>query len=231
MSPLVKQFGETFDSLCFNHSRFSVWNDCMHLWAYAIANCCDFRQDREDKYLGIVKRYSDSEALKISELLALLVHILEENREQDFLGQMYMDNNFGDVKKGQYFTPYNVAYMMGAMVSGEGESGRGYDIVNDPACGSGVMLIAYINKLIKDGHLPHVKALIVANDCDPCIAMMCYVQFSLLGAAGYVCVRNTLTNPLPDNVFAPPEDAFLTPLYFHHVWAMRRLIRNVQAEN
>ena len=224
MSPLTMQFEETFDSLCHKHPRFSVWNDCMHLWAYAIANCCDFRQDREEKYLGIVKRYSDSEALKISELLALLVQILEENREQDFLGQMYMDNGFGDFKKGQYFTPYNVACMTGAMVSDENEPGRGYAIVNDPASGSGVMLIAYINKLIKDGHLPYVKAFIVANDSDPCIAMMCYVQLSLLGAAGYVCVRNTLTEPMTGKILSPPDDAFITPLFYHPIWTMRRYL-------
>ena len=230
-----KQFEQKFNSLCQNRTRFTTWNDCVHMWAYVISNACNFRKDREDKYMNIINKYSKQEALIISELFALLVLILDEDREQDFLGQFYMDNNFGDVKKGQYFTPYDIAYMMCEMVSDYSNSNSEpktvYATINDPTCGTGVMLIAYINKLIKDGYSPHVKALIVATDLDPCIALMCYIQLSLFGAAGYICIRNTLTEPMTNHVLYPPEDAFITPLFFHPIWAARKLLSNNEVVN
>lgn len=220
-----QQFDELFKSLCSSRAKYTTWDDCMHLWAYSIANGCDYRQDRESKYLAIISKYTKDEVDKITQLFALLVMVLEENREQDFLGQLYMDYAFGDNKKGEYFTPYNVASMMGRIVGSNQDEERGYVTVADHTCGSGAMLIAYINSLIEDGHSPHTKALIVGVDSNPCIAMMCYIQLSLLGAAGYVCVRNSLTEPLTGNALHPPEDAFVAPmLVLQPIWQFRKLI-------
>jgi len=217
------QFIEKFHSLCARHPRFTVWNDFIHIIAYTISNGCNYRQDREDKYHDIVKRYSKDELNKIAELFALTVMALEENRHQDFLGQLYMDIGFGDTRKGQYFTSYDIALLMSQLTDNDRSGNEKYVTVNDPACGSGVMLIAYANELIRSGVTLHLGLFVVANDIDPCIALMCYIQLSLLGCAGYVCIRNTLTEPVTGDVYHPPEDAFLTPLFFHPVWQTRRL--------
>jgi hypothetical protein len=218
-----RRFEDLFDSLCAARSKFTAWNDCIHIWAYMISNSCDFRQDREDKYLAIIKQYTSKEHDDIAKLFALLAAALEENREQDFLGQLYMEYRFGDVKKGEYFTPYEIASMMSQLTGDSRENTEKYVSVNDPACGSGVMLIAYINQLIKNNQSPHLEALVVGSDLDPCIALMCYIQLSLLGAAGYVCIRNIIAEPMINNVLNPPDDAFITPLFFHPVWAYRKM--------
>ena len=222
-NPHKKQFRELLKSLSASHPLYTVWYDCMQLWIYAISNSCCYRQDREDRYLSTIKRYTKGETDKISNLFALLVFILDEDREQDFLGEMYMEYGFGDKKKGEYFTPYHVASLMSAITGSDDEAVQDYVVVNDPCCGSGVMLITYINKLIKDGQSPHKKALIVGIDSNLCIAMMCYIQISLLGAAGYVCIRNSLTEPLTGDVLHPPEDAFITPLFFLPIWKIRQM--------
>ena len=41
--------------------------------------------------------------------------------------------------------------------------------------------------------------LIVAQDIDETVALMCYIQLSLFGVAGYVTVGNSLTEPMTDN--------------------------------
>jgi len=222
-----KQFVKLFNLLCGKHSKFTVWSDFIHMAAYAISNACNCRQDREDNYLNIVKRYSTDEINKIAELYALTVMALEADRYQDFLGQMYMEFGFGDARKGEYFTPYNIAELM-AELTHRGGIEEGYATVNDPACGSGVMLIAFANKLLDAGVNLHFKMLVVANNIDPCIAMMCYIQLSLLGCAGYVCIRNTITEPVTGDILFPPEDAFVTPLFYHPVWKMRRALKSIE---
>ena len=217
-----KEFENLFDSICYRHPKFTVWNDFVHMAAYSISNAVNYRQDREDAYMNIVKKYTKDEANKIAELLSLLTLALEDNREQDFLGQLYMDYKFGDHKKGEYFTPYHVAGLMSELTGCQIDETESFTTVNDPCCGSGVLLIAYANKLLKAGMNHHLKLLVVANDTNPCIALMCYIQLSLLGCAGYICIRNTFTEPMTGELLTPPDDAFIMPLFLHPVWKFRQ---------
>jgi hypothetical protein len=117
--------------------------------------------------------------------------------------------------------------MMAKMTGSDRGEHERFISVNDPACGSGVMLIAYANSLMEAGMNPHFELLSVATDINPCVAMMCYIQLSLLGCAGYVCIRNTLTEPMTGDILFPPDDAFVTPLFLHPVWRTRRLLRDL----
>ena len=40
---------------------------------------------------------------------------LDENPDQDFLGELYMNLDLGNEHAGQFFTPYNVCRMMSEM--------------------------------------------------------------------------------------------------------------------
>lgn len=61
----------------------------------------------------------------------------------------------------------------------------------------------------------------VAQDIDETVALMCYIQLSLLGVAGYVKVGNSLTEPMTDN--DDKENYWFTPMYFSNVWVLRRI--------
>lgn len=224
-----KEFDKLFSQVSYSHSMASVWNDFIHMAALAIANGCNYQQSREDTYMDIVKRYTKNEVETIAQMLTRVVTVLDENREQDFLGQLYMEYKLGDVKKGQYFTPYNIADMM-ARITGVGDSGKPYETVNDPTSGSGVMLIATVNKVLRQGGNPHTDLFVVAQDLDPIIAKMCYIQLSLLGAAGYVVIGDSLAKPLAGNVLFPPKDAWCTPMFYHQVWHWRRLFEIIEGE-
>ena len=64
-----------------------------------------------------------------------------------------------------------------------------------------------------------------AQDIDETVALMCYIQLSLLGVAAYIKVGNTITDPMsPDDTL---ENYWFTPMYFSDVWAMRRAVHQM----
>ena len=71
-----------------------------------------------------------------------------------------------------------------------------------------------------------MQALFVAQDVDTTVALMCYIQLSLLGCAGYVVIGNTLTEPQTGNVLFGEESSrcWYTPMFFHAAWETRRAI-------
>jgi hypothetical protein len=64
--------------------------------------------------------------------------------------------------------------------------------------------------------------LIVGQDIEEVVALMCYLQISMLGVAGYIKVGNTLTNPISSA--DTMENYWFTPMYFSDVWHTRRII-------
>lgn len=92
-----------------------------------------------DRYMEIVGRYADDRAQGDRDIdhfkaayAALMREVIET--QHDVLGEIYQRRiTFGE--HGQYFTPAPIAHVMAEIVGGE--SGD----VNDPSCGSGVMLI------------------------------------------------------------------------------------------
>lgn len=101
----------------------------------------------------------------------------------------------------------------------------GYISINDPCCGAGATLIAGIHaarKQLEKANLNYQNhLLVVAQDIDETVALMCYIQLSLLGVAGYVKVGNSLTEPMTDN--DNKENYWFTPMYYSNVWVLRRI--------
>lgn len=228
-----REFQKLFDKLCYGRTPHSVWDDFIYMAASAIANSVCFSQEREDRYSDIANKYKAEELDGFGELLARTVLALQENPHQDYLGQMFMELNFGNVRAGQYFTPYTIAEMMSEMTMGERKP-RPYETVNDPACGSGVMLIAAYNQMVRLKRNPSTELFVVGQDVDFYIALMCYIQISLLGMAGYVVIGSSLASPPTGDPLFAPEGAWCTPLYYHWIWSWRRALRslrNLEKEN
>lgn len=72
---------------------------------------------------------------------------------------------------------------------------RGYISMNEPTCGSGAMIIAFVNALKEEGINYQTDAFIVAQDISYTATLMCYIQISLLRCAGVVICGNSLTQP------------------------------------
>lgn len=135
---------------------------------------------------------------------------------------------FGRLTNRHLFTPYHVCELMAEMTMDDTVKKveqDGYISINDPCCGAGATLIAGIHaarKQLEKANLNHQNhLLVVAQDIDETVALMCYIQLSLLGVAGYVKVGNSLTEPMTDN--DDKENYWFTPMYFSNVWVLRRI--------
>lgn len=233
-----KEFVKKFDALTGSRSRWQVWQDMVWLLATAISNAVDKRYfaEREKTYLRIINQYKPEEQQVFPELFAMLTLTMEENKAgfSDFLGELYMDLELGFKGTGQFFTPYDVCKAM-AMISVDTEKAKaqidrqGYISVCDPACGAGATLIAAADVLRSSGINYQQTALFVAQDIDSTVALMCYIQLSLLGCAGYVVIGNTLTEPMTGHsLFGEPdrERCWYTPMYFTERWSTLRAIEH-----
>lgn len=224
MKTLKKEFAGLFYSMSVTRDRAEVWRDIVFLWAAAINNRVHYKQKVEDAYLAIIQKYTKDEQERIAEMLAIVAADMVRDPEQDFLGGFYMAERLGNPRRGQYFTPYDVADMMGRITLGTAGAEmkrKGYITVNDPACGSGVMLLAGANCLRRQKIGVESNVLFVGQDIETGIGLMAYVQLSLAGCPGYVVIGDSLSEPLTGNVLKAPDNAWVTPAYhafiFKHV--------------
>ena len=89
----------------------TVFDDFLSLATLSLAQPFYRNDQLERQYLEIVGRYTKEQANEFSQMLALIVLALDE-KHQDFLGQVFSANNFGNARKGQLFTPYHVSKLM-----------------------------------------------------------------------------------------------------------------------
>lgn len=230
-----KEFLRVFKQLTYRHRAWDIWRDFIVMFACSISNPLDksHYDAREKRYLKIIKKYNNQEQNLFPELAAHTVMALEENPEQDFLGGIFMELNLGNGSNGQFFTPYHVCDLMAKIAMNENViqevNEKGYITINDSCCGAGATLIAGVHEakrqLEKENLNYQNHVLVVGQDIDETVALMCYIQLSLLGVAAYIKVGNTFTEPItPDDT---TENYWFTPIYFSDVWVTRRLVRKM----
>ena len=231
-----KEFLKTFHCLAVRWRDWDIWTDFVTMAACSISNAVDkFHFDeREKTYLRIINKYEKEEQQLFPQLLAYTVLALEENPEQDFLGDIYTELGLNSKEHKQIFTPYHICHMMAEITFGDlvtQVEEKGYVEINDCCCGAGATLIAAANvakyKLEKAGLNFQNHILISGQDIDYLVTMMCYIQLSLLGVAGYFKVGNALTEPMitGDSL----ANYWFTPMYFSNVWHYRRVFRQLDS--
>lgn len=229
-----KEFINTFKKFSHKYMPTEVWRDFIVLAACSVSNAVDksHYDTREEMYLRIIKKYDKPEQHLFPELFAHLVMALEANPDQDFLGKLFMLLNLKNDDAGQFFTPYHVCEFMAKVTVGDLKGQiekQGFVTINDCACGAGATLIAAANEarrqLEKENLNFQNHILITAQDIDMVVGLMCYLQLSLLGVAGYVKIGNSITDPMSVN--DSKENYWYTPMYFSDVWIMRRLFKGV----
>lgn len=228
-----KEFLRLFDSLCGKYSRWEVWSDFIQLTAIDMSNATDKVNAPKRMETGktIRKKYRDADMETMGNMLMQLVYGMDADTDQDFLGALYMACNLGNDHAGQFFTPYNVCQCMSEITYDVPAllDGKGFIAVNDPACGAGALLLSFANVCKRHDINYQQKVLFVAQDIDYTVGLMCYIQLSLMGCAGYVVIGDTLINPctaydkkglLPAG---DPERIWFTPLFSDGIWYGRRL--------
>lgn len=228
-----KAIAKSFEGLCGRHSRWEVWADWITMSACSISNAVDqtHREAREKIFLNAREKYAEEEMRVMAEMLGMAVAALDENPDQDLLGEIFMTLGLGNEHNGQFFTPYNVCRAMSELTIGDVAAqveAQGWVSAADPACGAGALLVAFANECLRQKVNYQQSVLYVAQDIDYIVGLMCYIQLSLLGCAGYVVIGDTLVHPSTayDRRGLIPRDegnVWYTPMYFRDVWHWRRL--------
>jgi len=226
-----KEFMKTFKKLTAERWRsWDIWTDFLTMAACAISNAVDklHYDEREELYLRTINKYSKEEQMLFPELFAQVIMALEENPEQDFLGDLYTELGLNSKEHRQIFTPYHVCHLMAEITFGDLAAQveeKGVVEIHDCCCGAGATLIAAANvakgKLEKADCNFQNHILVTGQDIDYVVTMMCYIQLSLLGVAGYFKVGNALTEPMADDDNL--DNYWFTPMYYFPVWHYRRV--------
>lgn len=232
-----KELLKIYDDLCYTRSRWEVWQDMVIIIATAISNSVDTRhyEEREKLYLERIGKYKPGAQRNFVLLFNKIICLLDATPFQDLLGDLFMLLGLGNDAGGQFFTPYSVCQMMGKMVIDSSKckseiAHKGYFSVNDCACGAGATLIGAAEALYLEKINYQQTALFIAQDIDYTTALMCYIQLSLLGCAGYVRIGDSLTNPLTGDVLFGEDSSnvWYTPMYFSESWQKRRKMATIK---
>lgn len=195
VSPVI-EFIKVLNEMSARYGRSELWYDYIDMHAIALANTCDLRcrDTREEQYNAIVQKYDEKTVQQFAELTAITMTALLENPEQDFLGTVYHNLGLSKSQAGQFFTPYNVGQMMArinmpdSLVLDKSRILR----VNDPCCGAGCLLLAGYNVMREQLESTDPDwdkyVLFVAQDIDPLVCKMCYIQMCCIGVPGVVVV-------------------------------------------
>lgn len=215
-----KEFLKTFDELCYMHDRLNIFSDFVKLCAISIYNSFAHNQAMEDEYLRIIKSYNEKEQKLFPKLFGELIMMYEEcNEVIDILGPIYMNTKSKDKHLGQVFTPAHISEFMAECLIGNENSykeeikKKGYITINDPACGSGGLVLAYANVLKKHNINYQQNLLVNVTDIDSLCVYMAYIQLSLYGVPAVVYCGDTLTQKM--------NFKMETPLFFLNYWRFR----------
>lgn len=177
----------------------NVFDDFVEMAALALRNAVDpdGRHDREMRYLKIADQYTREQLDRFAHALALVVMEMEDE-PRDVLGRLYMELELGNDRLGQFYTPYDVALMIAAMVMDRDAmtmqiEERGFVEVCEPACGAGAFIVALVQEMRRAGLDYQHNLHVTAEDISPQAVHMAYIHLTLLHIPALVHRRNTLT--------------------------------------
>ncbi|ARP82934.1 hypothetical protein CAL26_01315 [Bordetella genomosp. 9] len=199
-----KAIVEILRELSRTHGLDRTWSDWTEMSALALANAVDRAQfeRREKRYLEIVGHYHKEDLQQLAKAFAHLVQCWEQRVAAgefgDVLGSTFMMLDMGNSGTGQFFTPYEVSRLMGAIIMGDehdlaSEVGRrGFLRLMEPACGAGGMIISAAHAL-HDARINYQRAMhVIAIDIDLRCVHMAYLQLALLHIPAIVVHGNAL---------------------------------------
>ncbi|WP_272408766.1 N-6 DNA methylase [Escherichia coli] len=138
--------------------------------------------------------YSPAEKDMLEALIRLLPQVLQE-KPRDFLGECVMNLELGNSAMGQYFTPGSLADLKFELLKQDYASeirNFGFIILQEPAVGSGGLIIKMANGLADAGFNLSAALFVSCADNDAFAADMAFIQLSLLGIAAEVRTGDTL---------------------------------------
>lgn len=212
----IKKAMYMMDKLTGNgyRSAESVFVDFLTLSACSYSNVFDRtnKEAREKQYLDIVKKYKKEElnyfSTALGELTMAAEIYLQHGYIKDILGYIYTTGQYYKKAMGQYFTPDNIAIFMTEIINGDFKQLEKEEFisVSEPTCGSGVMVLAFAQNMLKKEINYQNFMFADAWDLDQTCALMAYVQFSIYNIPAIVTHGDSLS--------LKAYSKWITPMYF-----------------
>lgn len=203
--PTVNDILKLLDKSLYKVGRHEFLSDVFECGAIAVSNKFDRRQApaREEAYKRIMKKYDPDMRELLSEIFTMIFTLLTNQINpnvgfNDYLGELYMKSETSNSKAGQFFTPYNLSKACAAVCIDHElveEYIRKDKIItmNEPACGSGGMILAAVDILYNQHHFNYSRNLVVeCSDIDSRCVHMTYLQLGLAGIPAVIYQRDTL---------------------------------------
>ena len=203
--PTVEEIIKMIDQSSYRVNKSKLISDVFECGALAISNKVDFTQydEREQRYLEIIKTYKPDEQKLIADIFAKIFClcssvVYDDGCFNDYLGELFMKCNQGNKKAGQYFTPYNVSKMMAKITITDDKIDKDEILtINDCCCGGGGMLIAALDVLKNNYGVNYARnCFIDAGDIDIRCVHMTYLQLSLAGVPAIVKHQDVFSREL-----------------------------------
>ncbi|MFG6093612.1 N-6 DNA methylase [Enterobacter soli] len=214
-----KQFAQVFRHTAPNMRRSEVFRDFITLAASELDMARIRSTENIESSRRICDRYQPSDLDAMKQLFCLMVEGLA-GEIHDFLGSLYMEQELGADEMGQYFSPSCISRLMaGLLMPGAQETIKrdGWMALDEPACGSAGMVIAFAYWMVEAGLNPSEQLYATCTDIDPMVADMAFIQLALLGIPAKVVTGNTLT--LKGSLVR------YTPVYYFNAWHERLAFR------
>lgn len=220
----TKKIIKNLEAFQYNHGLQSVLSDCLRLWSIKVSNAfdIDFKRVKQRLIISreIIKKYTPAELVIIEQsyfdLVELLLPMTKSEKFDDYLGELYMATDSANKKAGQYFTPYQLSQLMAQITIDEDLIKKEIITVNEPTCGSGGSILAFLEELLKKDVNYTSRVLVVAQDIDIRCVNMCYLQLAFAGVPAVVLHGDTLSYHFWDMWITP---AFMMQYNkFKNVW-------------
>lgn len=164
----------------FGHSSYSIFDDWLDLMLYALMS-------DDENYLKIVNKYNNDrkEGERPIDYFKKAFHLLMaymKETNDEVLGEIYMSWNISNKHTGQFFTPKHIARFMAQI-------NKPYGIINDPTCGSGIMLVEACKTMTSE---VLNEALFVGQDIDNTCFKMTALNMLFFNLNSFVIWADTL---------------------------------------
>lgn len=181
---LKKDFIKEVEAAASKRFVVEVFADMVRAFAIAIESPLMMGEryaELEREYAAIESAYTSDEFEHFKRAFAIVAEALEAKRE-DFLGHALEALGAANTRNGQFLTPVSVSRMCARFSATKPLDYEPGNIVkiNDPACGTSVLLIEGAENLIAEG-VRQADVLVIAGDIDSRACDASYVQLSLLG--------------------------------------------------
>ncbi|MBD9524666.1 SAM-dependent DNA methyltransferase [Ensifer sp. ENS02] len=195
----LKAIVKLFETCRYKYDLYSVFSDWCECAAISLSNAIDrVHFDRlEARYLEIIGKYDAATIETFTQVMGEVIMAMED-APQDILGATFHALELHNKARGQFFTPYPLCRMMAMMLAGSSEEigktieKRGFMIAQEPAVGSGAMIVA-LAEAIRDAGFNYQNTLhVTAVDIDRRAVHMAYIQFTLLHIPAIVLVGDSL---------------------------------------